>query len=44
MKPTRLDSCQYLLVAQINYTLTNYADHDEKIVMTRFIVIFGEVK
>ena len=35
MKPrrervTRLDYCQYLLVSQINYTLTNYADHTEK--------------
>src|SRR5437867_2088644 len=30
MKPTRLDYCQYLLVSQINYTLTNYADHSEK--------------
>jgi len=27
---TRLDYCQYLLVSQINYTLTNYADHSEK--------------
>ena len=29
MKPsvTRLDYCQYLLVSQINYTLTNFADH-----------------
>lgn len=26
----RLDYCQYLLVSQINYTLTNYADHTEK--------------
>jgi len=25
-----LDYCQYLLVSQINYTLTNYADHSEK--------------
>ncbi|MDF1756944.1 MAG: transposase [Legionellaceae bacterium] len=24
---TRLDYCQYLLSSQINYTLTNYADH-----------------
>jgi hypothetical protein len=24
---TRLDDCQYLLVSQINYTLTNFADH-----------------
>jgi hypothetical protein len=24
---TRLDYCQYLLVSQINYTLTNFADH-----------------
>ena len=24
---TRLDSCQYLLVSQINDTLTNFADH-----------------
>lgn len=36
MKPrpervTRLDYCQYLLVSQINYTLTNYADHTEKL-------------
>lgn len=29
MKPTRLDYCQYLLVSQINYTLTNCADHTE---------------
>jgi len=27
---TRLDYCQYLLVSQINYTVTNYADHTEK--------------
>ena len=27
---TRLDYCQYLLVSQINYTLTNYAAHTEK--------------
>lgn len=27
---TRLAYCQYLLVSQINYTLTNYADHTEK--------------
>jgi len=26
---TRLDYCQYLLVSQINYTLTNFADHTE---------------
>lgn len=25
--PTRLDYCQYLLSTQINYTITNYADH-----------------
>jgi hypothetical protein len=24
---TRLDYCQYLFVSQINYTLTNFADH-----------------
>lgn len=32
MKPsvTRLDYCQYLLVSQINYTLTNFADHCEE--------------
>src|SRR6266700_3551484 len=29
MKPTRLDYCQYLLVSQINYTLTNFADHTQ---------------
>lgn len=27
---TRLDYCQYLLVSQINYTLTDFADHSEK--------------
>ncbi len=27
---TRLDYCQYLLSSQINYTLTNFADHSEK--------------
>ncbi len=27
---THLDYCQYLLVSQINYTLTNFADHSEK--------------
>jgi hypothetical protein len=28
-RPTRLDYCQYLLVCQINYNITNYADHTE---------------
>ncbi len=27
---TRLDYCQYLLVSQINYTLTNFAEQCEK--------------
>jgi hypothetical protein len=27
---TRLAYCQYLLVSQINYTLTNFPDHCEK--------------
>ena len=27
---TRLDYCQYLLSSQINYTLTNFADHSER--------------
>ena len=27
---TRVDYCQYLLVSQINYTLTNYAEHTER--------------
>lgn len=27
---TRLEYCQYLLVSQINYTQTNYAEHTEK--------------
>jgi len=27
---TRIDYCQYLLVSQINYTLTNYAEHTDK--------------
>ncbi|WNZ43982.1 hypothetical protein Q2T42_19300 [Leptolyngbya boryana CZ1] len=27
---TRLNYCQYLLVSQINYTLTNFADHSER--------------
>ena len=29
-RPTRLDYCQYLLSSQINYTLTNFADHSRK--------------
>lgn len=29
MGVTRLDYCQYLLVSQINYTLTNFADHTD---------------
>src|ERR1700716_2647972 len=28
---TRLDYCQYLLVSQINSTLTNFADHCEQL-------------
>jgi hypothetical protein len=31
MRFTKLDSCQYLLSRQINYTLTNLADHLETI-------------
>lgn len=31
MTISRLDYCHYLLSAQINYTLTNFADHTEKI-------------
>jgi len=27
---TRLDYCQYLLISQINYTLTNFAEHTDK--------------
>src|SRR5574341_643749 len=27
---TRIEYCQYLLVSQINYTLTNFAEHSEK--------------
>ena len=37
---TRLDYCQYLLVSQINYTLTNYADHTDKFshdMVTRYL-------
>lgn len=29
-RPTRLDYCQYLVSSQINYTLTNFADHSLK--------------
>jgi hypothetical protein len=29
-KVSRLDYCQYLLASQINYTLTNFADHCER--------------
>ena len=29
-KMTCVDYCQYLLSTQINYTLTNYADHSSK--------------
>src|SRR3990172_9082818 len=27
---TRIDYCQYLLSSQVNYTLTNFAEHTEK--------------
>jgi hypothetical protein len=27
---TRIDYCQYLLVSQVNYTLTNFAEHTEQ--------------
>jgi hypothetical protein len=27
---SRLDYCQYLLVSQISYTLTNFSEHSEK--------------
>jgi len=30
-KVSRLDYCQYLLVSQINYTLTNFADHSQRL-------------
>jgi hypothetical protein len=30
MTPTRLGYCQYLLVSQINYTLTHYAEHSDQ--------------
>jgi len=30
IRPTRLDYCQYLLSSQINYTLTNFADHSQR--------------
>jgi len=29
-RPTRLDYCQYLVSSQINYTLTNFAEHSFK--------------
>ena len=29
MELSRLDYSQYLLVSQVNYTLTNFADHAE---------------
>ena len=29
-RATRLDYCQYLLSSQINYTLTNFADHSQQ--------------
>src|SRR5215207_9914665 len=30
LRPTRLDYCQYLASSQINYTLTNFAEHSQK--------------
>ena len=29
-QPARSDYCQYLLSSQINYTLTNFADHSQQ--------------
>jgi hypothetical protein len=34
---SRLDYCQYLLVSQINYTLTNFADHCERFSHDRIV-------
>ncbi len=31
MRFTKLNYCQYLLISQINYTLTNLAEHLEQI-------------
>ena len=31
VKPTRLDYCQYLLSTPINYTLTHFAEHCERV-------------
>jgi hypothetical protein len=31
MRFTKLDYCQYLLTSQINYTITNLAEHLESI-------------
>ena len=30
VRPTRLDSCQYLLSTPLNYTLTHFADHSDR--------------
>ena len=30
MRPTRLDYCQFLISSQVNYTLTNFADHSQQ--------------
>ena len=29
VRPSRLDSCHYLLSTPINYTLTHFAEHSE---------------
>jgi len=36
----KLDYCQYLLSSQINFTITNFADHTEKF-STNGYLIFG---
>jgi len=42
-KVTRLDYCQYLLVSQTNYTLTNFAEHCER-AMIRLTVIWRVIR
>ncbi|MGK7899553.1 MAG: hypothetical protein AB4372_39555 [Xenococcus sp. (in: cyanobacteria)] len=42
---TRLEYGQYLLVTQINYTLTNFADHSSKFIhdkINRFLKVLED--
>jgi hypothetical protein len=43
MTISKLDYCQYLLSTQINYTLTNFANHAQKMGAVQYIKLLEEM-